>query len=254
MPYTAPIDIDTFYTSDDLAWYAEHFGGTPWAVHIIGPDEIHTHWDPELPEDDPANLEFTQRTALKWASDHNAWRKKFDKDNDGRYQDIATHCVVLHNGVPWVPNATDGPADEYCEWFDFESFDWFCNQCFNVLKDTGAHCPTCAPTRFPGLMRVPCDDESNRHPAIFMFADNTDGYSGAYCQFCIAEHQREVAAQDEQLVLERMHARHGAWRHWRLTGWLLKSGRRMGLVAGYTTYHAEPCLGCVYDIHWKWTR
>lgn len=252
MPYIPPVNIDTAFTDAELDGIYHQAARSLWAVLITDPDEIRTHIDPDLDPEDENNEEFTQRTALKWAAERNAWNdKRHAEDPNGP----AGHCIVLHNGEPWAPDPnSDGPADEYCEWFDFGSFDWFCNQCFNVLKDTGAHCPTCAPTRFPGLMRVPCDNESNMHPAIFMYADNTDGYSGAYCQFCIAEHQREVAAQDEQLVLERMHARHGAWRHWKLTGSLLKLGHRTGLVVGHTTYHAKPCLGCVYDIHWRWTR
>lgn len=245
MPYVPPIDIDDFYSRADIT----HLTATlerwqRWSVHLIGPDKILTHVNPELPDDDPANEEFTQRTALKFAMERNAWA---EKANDG----IQTvHCVVLHDGDPWVPDASDGPATEYCEYFDFDSYDWFCNQCYEVLKAPGAHCLTCAPTHFPGLMRVPCDAEPNTHPAIFMYADNTDGYSGAFCQFCIAAHQREMDERDA----ERRHAKHLAWRRWSLTHRALRLGKRLRLVKHYSYSYSAICNGCVRGITWRWSR
>lgn len=252
MPYAPPVDIATFYDEDTLDHLFQIMHGHEWAIHLIGPDEIHYNVDFEKPEDDPDNPELTQRTALKTAAELNAFvasQERPDEDPPLMY-----HSVVFHHGEPWVPAASDGKPGEYCEWFDFNSHDWFCNQCFEVINGAGVHCPTCAPAHFPGLMRVPCDAEPNTHPAIFMYADNTEGYSSAYCWFCIRDHQQEVTGQGKRLRLERMHASHAPWRRWKLTGWLLKSSRRMGLVAGYTTYHAKPCLGCVYDIHWRWSR
>lgn len=240
--YAPPVDLETFYDEVTLNYLYRIMAGRPWAIHLIGPDEIHYNEDFEKPEDDPANPELTQRTALKVATELNAFvatQVRPDEDPPLMY-----HAVVFHYGEPWV-----APEADYCEYFDFDSFDWFCNQCFAVLKATGAHCPTCAPTHFPGLMRVPCDAEPNEHPALFMYADNTDGYSGAWCQFCIAKHQREADAEDAR----RAHAKHRAWRRWGFTRRVLDLGKRLRLVDGYSWSYSAICNGCV-GITWRWER
>jgi hypothetical protein len=98
-------------------------------------------------------------------------------------EQVNSRAVVLHNGEPWTPDPKhDGPADQYCEWFDWSAAEWFCNQCLEPIA--GQSCPTCAPTHVPGLYRLPCD-VPDEHPAVFMYATNTSDGFGPPCFYCI---------------------------------------------------------------------
>lgn len=244
MAYITPVDVNTFYTNDDLDRIYQRGARIPWAVHVTGIDEIHSHISPEMADDDPDNEEFTQRTALKWAAERNAWHDKALAD--GSTGTISEYCVVLHNGEPWAPDPdVDGRPGEYCEWFDFDACEWFCSICFEVIKDGAAHCPTCAPTRFAGLKRLECDADP-AHPALFMYADNLDGYNSPHCFYCILDHQREVESG-------RQHARHLKWYRWRITKRLLPVLKRVRLVRSWYWTSSATCNGCT-SIRWRWTR
>lgn len=80
MSETSPTVTDTStayaYSAEDLAWYAREYADTEWMVHVVGPDDCHTHANPDLDDDDPANPLFTEATARKFAEDvreFNAW-------------------------------------------------------------------------------------------------------------------------------------------------------------------------------------
>jgi hypothetical protein len=243
MPYAPPVDLDTFYDEAALDYLHRVMAGHQWAIHLIGPDEIHYNVDFKKPEDDPDNPEFTQRTALKTAAELNAFvasQARPDEDPPLMY-----HAVVFHQGEPWLPSKEDGPAGEYCEWFDFDSFDRFCNICFEVIKDGAAHCQTCAPTRFPGLKRLECDTDP-AHPALFMYADNLDGYGSPDCFYCALKYRDEMDA-------ERRHARHLGWYRWRVTQRLLPGLKRLRLVRSWHWTSSATCDGCT-SIRWRWTR
>lgn len=240
--YAPPVDLNTFYDDETLDHLHRVIAGREWAIHLIGPDEIHFNEDFEKPEDDPTNPELTQRTALKVATEVNALAAELARP--GEDPSIMYHAVVFHQGEPWVPSELDGPVDEYCEWFDFDTCEWFCNQCFTLLVETH-HCPTCAPTQFPGLMRVLCDNDP-QHPAIFMYADNTGDY-GAYCFFCIGEHRNQVES-------ERRHAGHKAWRTWRSTRRLLNGLCRLGVCRGWCYSLCHSGQSCISGIRWRWSR
>jgi len=243
MPYIPPVDIDTFYTDGELDRIYQRAARYPWAVHVTGIDEIHSHTNPELADDDPNNNEFTMRTALKWAAERNAWHDRALAD--GGTGTISEHCVVLHNGEPWRrdPNA-DGAVDEYCERFDFDACEWFCSICFEVID--GTHCPTCAPMQFSGLRRVECD-KPDEHPATFMYATNLfyDGY-GPFCHYCIAAHQEEVRS-------EREHAQHRGWYRRLDKLRLLPVLERLRLVKSWYWTSGATCDRCV-GITWRWVR
>lgn len=243
MAYIPPVDINTAFTNAELDSIYQHAARHPWSVFVTDLDEVRTHINPDLDPEDENNEEFTQRTALKWASERNAWNDKRNADDPNS---PAGHCVVLHHGEPWAPDLnTDGPAGEYCEWFDFDSFDWFCNICFEVIKGNAAHCPTCAPTRFAGLKRLECDADP-AHPALFMYADNLDGYGSPDCFYCALKYQDEVDA-------ERRHAGHRGWYRWRLTQRLLPILKRLRLVQSWSWTSSATCDGCT-SIRWRWTR
>jgi hypothetical protein len=94
----------TGYTPEDLAWFAENYGGTEWTVHVIGPDDVHAHANPDLDDDDPANPAFTQESALKFAADTNRFAREYAE----KYPDpVGFRPVVLANvfrrGVPFEP-------------------------------------------------------------------------------------------------------------------------------------------------------
>lgn len=242
--YAPPVDLNTFYDDETLDYLHRVIAGREWAIHLIGPDEIHFNEDFEKPEDDPTNPELTQRTALKTAAEVNALAAELARP--GEDPPIMYHAVVFHQGEPWLPSESDGAAGEYRECFDFDSYDWFCNQCFEVIKDTAAHCPTCAPTHFPGLKRLECDAKPE-HPALFMYADNLDGYNQPICFYCVMKHQDEAWT-------ERRHAGHKAWRTWRSTRRLLNGLCRLGVCCGWCCSLCHSGQSCISGIKWRWSR
>jgi hypothetical protein len=92
----------TGYSAEDLAWFAENFADTEWAVHVVGPDDVHTRANPDLDEDDPANPVLTEESAQAFAAnvrEFNAWyHAKYP--NEGAPALIPT---VMHRGVPVEP-------------------------------------------------------------------------------------------------------------------------------------------------------
>jgi len=103
---TTTPDTWTGYTPQDLAWYAENLADDEWAVHVVGPDEVHTHVNPDLDEDDPANPLFTEASAHAFAAkvrEFNAWYHAKWPNED------APNLIptVFHRGVPVEP-AGDG--------------------------------------------------------------------------------------------------------------------------------------------------
>lgn len=244
MPYAPPVDPGTFYDEETLEYLYSVMSGRPWAIHLIGPDEIHFNVDFEKDPDADDNPELTQRTALKTASELNAFVAA-QPPHPGEDPPLMYHAVVFHHGEPWLPSESDGPAGEYCEWFDFAACEWFCNQCFRALKDDAAHCRTCAPVRFAGLKRLECDAEPT-HPALFMYADNLDGYGSPICFYCITAHQ-------EQVRVEQEHAGHRPWRRWKATNRALRVLNRLGVVRFYQWSYTSLCEGCV-TVTWRWSK
>lgn len=92
----------TGYSDGELAWFAEHYADTEWAVHVIGPDDVHTHADPELDDDDPANPVLTRESAFELAAGLNASWVAYKAANTplSEYGPNVFHASVLHHGVP----------------------------------------------------------------------------------------------------------------------------------------------------------
>lgn len=241
MPYIPPVDIDTFYTDGELDRIYQRAARYPWAVHVTGIDEIHSHTNPELADDDPNNNEFTMRTALKWAAERNSWHDKALANHGAGT--IAEYCVVVHDGEPWRPDPKhEGMPGEYCEWFDNEACDWFCNLCLEPVA--GNRCPARAPMVFSGLRRVECD-KPDAHPPIFMHFNNQwDGY-GPFCHYCIASDQREVQ-------FEQSHGKHRSWRWRKSTSRVLNGLYRLRLVKGWTYSACRDGNCCAHGVIWRW--
>lgn len=99
---TALIKETSDYSADALAWFRENYADTEWMVHVQGPDDCHTHVNPDLDEDDPANALFTEATARKFAADvlaFNDWYRA-QYPAEGSPNLIPT---VFHWGVPAEP-------------------------------------------------------------------------------------------------------------------------------------------------------
>lgn len=91
----------TGYTDADLTYLAENFRTDPWAVHIIGPDEIHTHANTELAEDDPTNPVLTEQAAREMVANTNRFAREYaEKNPDPQGYRPVLHAVLLHYGVP----------------------------------------------------------------------------------------------------------------------------------------------------------
>jgi hypothetical protein len=107
-PTTTTADGWTGYTDADLTYLAENFRADPWAVHIIGPDEIHTHANTELADDDPTNPVLTEQAAREMVANTNRFaREHAEKNPDPQGYRPVVHAVLLHYGVP-VP--ADAPV------------------------------------------------------------------------------------------------------------------------------------------------
>lgn len=226
-----PDQIAEHYDGTD--YYIETFGRIPWAVHIIGPDEVHAHVNPDLDDDDPANEEFTQRTALKFAAESNAFMASAPVYDPP----IPCHAVVLHHGDPWIPDEIDGPTGQYCEWFDYGELEFFCNQCFRQVPGH-LGCPDHAPVDIPGLQVTECS-EPGIHPRTFAYADN-GGY-GAPCMYCVCNSISEAHEGCE-------HAGHLFWFRWH---WLVRVLKRVKVVRSY--YYTSSCR-CAPVTAWAWTK
>jgi hypothetical protein len=89
------------FDQDDLGWFAEQYGTTEWAVYVSGMDEVHTHQDMDLDEDDPDNALHTEESARAIAGFINTKliaRNEFDP---------VMKAVVLRFGIPVA-----GPAEK----------------------------------------------------------------------------------------------------------------------------------------------
>lgn len=106
-----PLTADGFtgYSTDDLAWFRKYYGTVEWMVHVVGPDEIYTHADPDLDEDDPGNAPFTEDGARKFAESTNRLGRELAARISGGEEHLpALHATVFHLGVPVAPES--GPA------------------------------------------------------------------------------------------------------------------------------------------------
>jgi hypothetical protein len=241
MPYAPPVDLGEFYDEETLDYLYNLTASRPWAIHLIGPDEVHYNVNFEKDPDADDNPELTQRTALKTASELNAFVAA-QPPHPGEDPPLMYHAVVLHHGEPWLPELNESAA-VYTEWFDIEEYNWFCNQCFNQLDGKQA-CPTCAPTDIPGMQQADCYAEP-RHPQTFVYADN-GGY-GAPCGWCAYDAMNE-AHKD----CEHNHCR--AWRRWQATDRLLSLLFRLNVVKGLRW---DDCNGRgrhASVIAWRWSR
>lgn len=57
-----------------------------------------------------------------------------------------------------------------------------------------------------------------------------------------------------RLENDERHARHGAWRRWRFTRWLLGWAYQLGVISGWGTTSTSACTGCVSRICWRGQR
>lgn len=86
------------FDADELAWWAENYGGTEWVVYFAGMDEITTH-DRHYPGDEVKGEPFTATTAA-------AYLAEFDRRfGPGSPMDLELpgepgYAVALHHGVP----------------------------------------------------------------------------------------------------------------------------------------------------------
>jgi len=98
-----PVTADgwTGYTPQDLAWLARELGDTEWAAHVIGPDEIHTHVNPELGDDDPGNPLHTEATARAAVAEIRRIDREYSEKHhpSEEYRPVA-HPVLLRRGIP----------------------------------------------------------------------------------------------------------------------------------------------------------
>lgn len=215
---------------DTLAWFHATIGPFyTWSVYVVGADKVHTHANPDLDGDDDENAEFTQRTALKFAADATS-----DPDD----QAGQVHAIVLHHGEPWTLREWDGPADAYCEWFDYDECDFFCNQCFRPLSGHNTPCPEHAPVNIPGLQVTECG-QPEEHPRSFVYADN-GGY-GAPCMYCVHASMKEAHEGCE-------HARHLFWFRWHR---VVRALKRLRIVRSF--YYTSGCR-CAPVTAWAWTK
>lgn len=103
-----PITADgwTGYSETDLAWFAENYAGTEWMVHVVGPDDVHTHANPDLDDDDPANPPLTAQTAHKLADGANRIGRDNAEQRAGGDEFMPVlHATVFHRGVPFDSDA-----------------------------------------------------------------------------------------------------------------------------------------------------
>lgn len=87
------------FDADELAWFLKYFSDAEWSVYVSAMDEVHTHVDPELPDDDPDNSAHTEESARATAEWINTNLKPRDE------LDPVMKSVVLHYGVPVLTEA-----------------------------------------------------------------------------------------------------------------------------------------------------
>lgn len=84
------------FDADELAWFTRYFSNVEWSVYVSAMDEVHTHHNPELPDDDPDNQPHTEESARATAEWINTKLKPRDE------LDPVMKAVVLHYGEPEI--------------------------------------------------------------------------------------------------------------------------------------------------------
>lgn len=147
--------------------------------------------------------------------------------------------------VCWASN----PGDDYpydhdhpdpgtdCDW------GWICNADGCRIRVDDVPCPEHAPVAFPGLRLVECQAE----PRHWLFSHDREDY-GHGCPAC---RSKQLWAQLVELRVSTHRYRHGGWRRWRVTWWVVRVLRRVGLVRGSGMSWGDGCRGCV---EWRWDR
>lgn len=97
----------SLYDADALAWFAETYGDDPWMVHVTGMDDCHTHVNPDLDDEDPANPLLTEASAVKLAADFNSFDAYYAKRFLGE-EPPGIHATVFRLGKPFVAEAVAG--------------------------------------------------------------------------------------------------------------------------------------------------
>lgn len=95
------------YDADALARFAETYGADPRMVHVTGMDDRHTHADPDLDGDDPANPLPTEESAVRLAADFNAFDAYYAKRFPGQ-EPPGTGATVFRFGKRFVAQAAAG--------------------------------------------------------------------------------------------------------------------------------------------------
>lgn len=104
------------YTPEDLAWFAAHYADTEWAVHVIGPDDVHVNEPDAQGEHNPDGKPLTEQTAWALADQvhrFNAWYRAKFGEKPAYTQDLIPnvfHRGVLVAGAPPTPASTGGSA------------------------------------------------------------------------------------------------------------------------------------------------
>ena len=88
-------DGEIVFDPDELAWFADNYGGTDWIVYVAGMDEIFTH-DKQGPGEDPAGDPFTEATAHEYLHELD---RRF---GPGSPMDLGDplYATALHHGGP----------------------------------------------------------------------------------------------------------------------------------------------------------
>lgn len=103
------------YTPEDLAWFAANYADTEWAVHVIGPDDVHVNEPDAQGEHNPDGKPLTEQTAWALADQvrkFNAWYRAKFGEKPGYTEDLIPN--VFHRGVlvETRPEPTDQPSGQ----------------------------------------------------------------------------------------------------------------------------------------------
>jgi hypothetical protein len=96
----------------------------------------------------------------------------------------------------------------------------------------------------PGFVRIPCD-ATPRHWPMYTVADS-DFYD-ASCPSCEYEALTAIHAP-------YAHSRHGVWRRWKVTQWMLGRAYTLGLISGWGITWDGHCDGCATGPHFRGRR
>lgn len=85
------------FDADELAWWAENYGDTEWAVYFAGMNEITTH-DRHYPGDEVKGEPFTKETVRAYLAEFD---RRFGPGSPmDREVYEPSYAVALHHGVP----------------------------------------------------------------------------------------------------------------------------------------------------------